>query len=38
VERDRGIGDDPGDQDRFAVEQSCHVRPCFCVDSWCRRG
>ena len=28
VKRDRRVGDDPGDQDPFAFEQSCHVRPC----------
>jgi hypothetical protein len=27
VKRDRRVGDDPGDQNPFAVEQSCHVRP-----------
>ena len=27
VERDRRVGDDPGDQDPFTFEQSCHIRP-----------
>jgi hypothetical protein len=27
VKRDGRVGDDPGDQDPFAVEQS-HIRPC----------
>jgi hypothetical protein len=27
VKRDRRVGDDPADQDPFAFQQSCHIRP-----------
>ena len=36
VERDRGVGDDPRDEDPLTFQKPCHVSPNLPVDLWWR--